>query len=118
MYKGVFYCGACLGMSLQISFMKLHLATLTVIERGSRKTLKAAAAELRMRISAAPDNACKWICSTRQRFSHLTVVSICSIVWRFNISPVGGYFNRAINMGKFVISRGAAQAQRASCFSV
>uniref|UniRef100_A0A8C1MQT8 40S ribosomal protein S27 n=8 Tax=Cyprinoidei TaxID=30727 RepID=A0A8C1MQT8_CYPCA len=28
MYKGVFYCGACLGMSLQISFMKLHLATL------------------------------------------------------------------------------------------
>lgn len=88
-------------MSPQMCFMKLRLATLQLSERF----------EPRMRISAAPDNACKWICSTRPRFPHLTVVNIYSIIWRLNINPVFYYFNRVINMGKFVISRGAAQVQ-------
>uniref|UniRef100_A0A9J7Z0K9 40S ribosomal protein S27 n=1 Tax=Cyprinus carpio carpio TaxID=630221 RepID=A0A9J7Z0K9_CYPCA len=88
MYKGVFYCGACLGMSLQISFMKLHLATLAVIERDSRKTLKAAAAELRMRISAAPDNACCYKITTV--FSHAQTVVLCVGCSTVLCQPTGG----------------------------
>jgi len=61
----------------------------------------------RMRKSAAPDNASKWIYSARLRILHLTVVNIDYIVCRFNSNPVVDYFNRAMNMGKFLISHGA-----------
>lgn len=71
-------------------------------DRGKQQT------HTRMRKSAASDHACKWICSTRQRILHLTVANMNSVVCRFSMNPVVDYFNRAVNMGKFVISHGAA----------
>lgn len=101
----MFYCGACLGMSDQICFMKLRVATQQLSERFR---IEESSRHTRMRKSAASDHACKWICSTRHRILHLTVVNMNSVVCRFNINPVVDYFNRAVNMGKFVISHGAA----------
>jgi len=93
-------------MSDQICFMKLRVATLQLPERGGKQQTHTHTLT-RMRKSAAPDNASKWIYSARLRILHLTVVNIDYIVCRFNSNPVVDYFYRAMNMGKFLISHGA-----------